>query len=170
MTAQPVKTPATTPPAQPTQPALHFWDAYWDLRVKECPCDVHFVQWLDANRITHSTIYHFGTGGHHFVGIECAKPERQNAVLGITAAPQEYETYVKLAIERPDVLRAIPEIVLGPDSHGSLGAVASEAAECSAIGRDLIARGVRSCRPAAPLQTQWLLFLTSFCRAMPPTR
>ena len=105
MTAQPVKTPATTPPAQPTQPALHFWDAYWDLRVKECPCDVHFVQWLDANRITHSTIYHFGTGGHHFVGIECAKPERQNAVLGITAAPQEYETYVKLAIERPDVLR-----------------------------------------------------------------
>ncbi|OAQ80336.1 gamma-glutamyltranspeptidase [Purpureocillium lilacinum] len=37
--------------------------------------------------------------------------------------------------------RAIPEIVLGPDSHGSLGAVASEAAECSAIGRDLIARG-----------------------------
>jgi hypothetical protein len=104
MTAQPVKTPAT-PPAQPTQPALHFWDAYWDLRVKECPCDVHFVQWLDANRVTHSTIYHFGTGGHHFVGIECAKPERQNAVLGITAAPQEYETYVKLAIERPDVLR-----------------------------------------------------------------
>ncbi|UNI19812.1 hypothetical protein JDV02_005963 [Purpureocillium takamizusanense] len=37
--------------------------------------------------------------------------------------------------------RAVPEIVLSPDSHGSLGAVASEAAECSAIGRDLMARG-----------------------------
>ena len=30
---------------------------------------------------------------------------RRNAVLGITAAPQEYEKYVELAIARPDVLR-----------------------------------------------------------------
>jgi hypothetical protein len=85
--------------------ALHYWDAYWDLREAECPCDVHFVQWLDENRITDSAIYHFGTGGHHYVGIECAKAERRNAVLGITAAPQEHEKYVELAIQRPDVLR-----------------------------------------------------------------
>jgi hypothetical protein len=84
---------------------MHYWDAYWDLRVKECPCDVHLVDWLDANKITDASIYHFGTGGHHYVWIECASPKRRNAVLGITAAPQEYETYVKLAIERPDVLR-----------------------------------------------------------------
>ena len=56
--------------------ALHYWDAYWDLREKECPCDVHFIEWLDQNRITDATIYHFGTGGHHHVGIECARPER----------------------------------------------------------------------------------------------
>lgn len=85
--------------------ALHYWDAYWDLREKECPCDVHFIEWLDRNGITDSTIYHFGTGGHHHVGIECAKPERRNTVLGITAAPQEHEKYVELAIARPDVLR-----------------------------------------------------------------
>jgi hypothetical protein len=85
--------------------ALHYWDAYWDLRVQECPCDVHFVEWLDQNRITDAAIYHFGTGGHHFVGIECASEKRRNAVLGITAAPQEYEKYVELAIARPDVLR-----------------------------------------------------------------
>jgi hypothetical protein len=85
--------------------ALHYWDAYWDLREKECPCDVHFVEWLDQNRITDSTIYHFGTGGHHYVGIECASPQRRNRVLGITAAPQEHEKYVELAIARPDVLR-----------------------------------------------------------------
>ena len=84
---------------------LHFWDASWDLRVAECPCDVHFVQWLDAMRITDAAIYHFGTGAHHHVGIECARAERRNAVLGITAAPQEYEAFVRLAIERPDVLR-----------------------------------------------------------------
>jgi hypothetical protein len=84
---------------------LHFWDAYWGLREAECPCDVHFVQWLDENRIVDATIYHFGTGGHHHVGIECAAPERRNAVLGITAAPQEYDDFVRLAIARPDVLR-----------------------------------------------------------------
>jgi hypothetical protein len=93
------------PAATPSGPALHFWDAYWDLRESECPCDVHFVEWLDRNGVTDSTIFHFGTGGHHFVGVECANPKRRNAVLGITAAPQEYETYIKLAIARPDVLR-----------------------------------------------------------------
>ncbi len=85
--------------------ALHYWDAYWDLREKECPCDVHFIEWLDKNGITDSTIYHFGTGGHHHVGIECASERRRNTVLGITAAPQEHEKYVELAIARPDVLR-----------------------------------------------------------------
>jgi hypothetical protein len=84
---------------------LHFWDDSWDLREAECPCDVHFVQWLDETRITDGAIYHFGTGAHHHVGIECAKPERTNAVLGITAAPQEYQKYIELAIARPDVLR-----------------------------------------------------------------
>lgn len=85
--------------------ALHFWDAYWDLRPQECPCDVDFVAWLDDNGVRDAAIYHFGTGGHHHVGIECAKPERRNAVLGITAAPQEHETYLKLALARPEVIR-----------------------------------------------------------------
>jgi hypothetical protein len=88
-----------------TAAAMHYWDAYWDLRIAECPCDVHFMTWIDANAIVDKAIYHFGTGGHHHVGIECASPKRRNAVLGITAAPQEHETYLKLAIERPDVLR-----------------------------------------------------------------
>jgi hypothetical protein len=85
--------------------ALHYWNACWDLRSAECPCDVDFVDWLDASHITDAVIYHFGTGAHHFVGIECARPERRNAVLGITAAPQEYDAFIKLVIERPDVLR-----------------------------------------------------------------
>ena len=89
-----------------SEPAkLHFWDDSWDLREKDCPCDVHFIEWLDETRITDAAIYHFGTGAHHHVGIECAKPHRRNSVLGITAAPQEYQRYVELSIERPDVLR-----------------------------------------------------------------
>ena len=52
---------------------LLFWDDSWDLREKECPCDVHFIEWLDREKITGSAIYHFGTGNHHHVGIECAR-------------------------------------------------------------------------------------------------
>lgn len=84
---------------------LLFWDDSWDLREKECPCDVHFIEWLDREKITGSAIYHFGTGNHHHVGIECARENRRNAVLGITAAPQEYQKYIELAIARPEVLR-----------------------------------------------------------------
>lgn len=89
----------------PDAATLHIWDDNWDFRPEECPCDVDFIAWLDQNRITHAAIYHFGTGGHHHVGIECAKPERSNAVLGITAAPREHQRYLELAIARPEVLR-----------------------------------------------------------------
>jgi hypothetical protein len=84
---------------------LAFWDDSWDLREKDCPCDVHFIEWLDREKITDSAIYHFGTGNHHHVGLECARESRRNSVLGITAAPQEYDKYVELAIARPEVLR-----------------------------------------------------------------
>lgn len=87
------------------EPRLHFWDAYWDHRPAECPCDEDFIHWLDARAIRDAAIYHFGTGGHHHVGIECARPERRNSVLGITAAPREHAAYVELAIAHPEVLR-----------------------------------------------------------------
>jgi hypothetical protein len=91
--------------AMPEAGKLLFWDDSWDLREKECPCDVHFIEWLDREKITGSAIYHFGTGNHHHVGIECARENRRNAVLGITAAPQEYQKFIELAIARPEVLR-----------------------------------------------------------------
>ena len=84
---------------------LHVYDYRWDLRTDECPCDQQFVEWLDGQGVVDSAIFHFGTGGHHYVGTECAAPERRNAVLGITASPQEHEAFVQLAIERPEVLR-----------------------------------------------------------------
>jgi hypothetical protein len=86
-------------------PTLHIWDASWDLRLAECPCDADFIDWLDANGVVEAAIFHFGTGAHHHVGIECARPKRRNAVLGITASPQEHVAFVALAIARPDVLR-----------------------------------------------------------------
>jgi hypothetical protein len=84
---------------------LNIWDTAWELDEATCPCDVHLIEWLDSEKIRDATLFHFGTGAHHHVGIENARPERRNSVLGITAAPQEYETYVNLVAKRPDVLR-----------------------------------------------------------------
>jgi hypothetical protein len=80
---------------------MNIWDVYWGLRVEQCPCDVHFVEWLEETGITGQRIYHFGTGGHHYVGIRCAEPELDCTVLGITASPKEYDAFVKLAIDNP---------------------------------------------------------------------
>jgi hypothetical protein len=85
--------------------ALNIWDVNWYLDEKQCPCDVHFLEYLEAQGITGASIFHFGTGGHHIVGIRTAENGSNNAVLGITASPQEYNDYVKLVIERPDVGR-----------------------------------------------------------------
>jgi hypothetical protein len=85
--------------------ALNYWDASWDLHEAQCPCDVHFVEWLDQNAVKDAAIFHFGTGAHHYVGVECSRPDRRNAVLGITAAPMEHAKFVELAVQRPDVLR-----------------------------------------------------------------
>jgi hypothetical protein len=82
---------------------LNIWDVFWDLRVDECPCDVHFCDWLEKNSIKNSSIFHFGTGGHHIVGIRTAENGSNNCVLGITASPPEYETFIKLAVEKPNV-------------------------------------------------------------------
>jgi hypothetical protein len=84
---------------------MHFWDAVWDLRIAECPCDVHFLDWLEKNRIHNSAIFHFGSGSHHIVGIKCAESNAGNHVLAITAAPKEYDAFVELAIDRPEVER-----------------------------------------------------------------
>jgi hypothetical protein len=83
-------------------PKMSVYQDNW-MRIE--PCDSQVVEWLDQQRITDAALYHFGTGGHHHVGIECAKPERRNSVFGITASPQEYEAYVKLVTGRPELLR-----------------------------------------------------------------
>jgi hypothetical protein len=82
---------------------LHFWDAVWDLQLAQCPCDVHFCDWLEKEQIKDSSIFHFGTGSHHIIGIRTAENGSNNCVLGITASPGEYDAFVKLAIDRPEV-------------------------------------------------------------------
>ena len=84
---------------------MNFWDAKWDLDEAQCPCDIHFNQWIEANKITAKTIYHFGTGTHHIVGLTQAANGSGNAVFAITASTVEYEAYMKLALERPQLMK-----------------------------------------------------------------
>ncbi|WDD90983.1 hypothetical protein Bsp3421_000871 [Burkholderia sp. FERM BP-3421] len=83
--------------------AMNIWKKYWALRTQECPCDVHFVEWLETVRLEGVRIYHFGTGGHHHVGVECARPHLNNTVFGVTASPKEYKSYVELVTRQPEV-------------------------------------------------------------------
>src|SRR4029077_18614394 len=69
----------------------------------QCPCDIHFNQWIEANQITGKAIYHFGTGTHHIVGLTQAANGSNNVVFGITASTIEYEAYIKLVNERPQL-------------------------------------------------------------------
>lgn len=80
---------------------LNFWNSTWPLDEAQCPCDLHFLEYLESRDTKDATIFHFGTGNHHIVGLRLAEAERNCAVLGITASPQEYDDYVKLLIDHP---------------------------------------------------------------------
>ena len=83
---------------------MNYWGAKWDLHTDICPCDVHFNEWVEANKIANKVIYHFGTGTHHVVGLRQA--ELGNAVFAITASKEEYDSYVALVTENPRVAKS----------------------------------------------------------------
>ena len=82
---------------------LNIANYFYPLKIDECPADHHFVTWLEANEVHGKTIFHFGTGGHHHVGIVNAERNWRNSVMGITASPQENQAYVDMVIERPAI-------------------------------------------------------------------
>jgi hypothetical protein len=84
---------------------LQIWDVNWYLDEAQCPCDIHFVEWLEAAAVKGATVFHFGTGGHHHVGLVNMARGAPNSILGITASPQEFDAFVKLAIEHPQLSR-----------------------------------------------------------------
>src|SRR5450631_2613848 len=80
---------------------LNYWNTTWSLDEAQCPCDIHFLQYLEEKAVKGASIFHFGTGNHHIVGLKTAENGSNNAVLGITASPQEYEAYIELLIQNP---------------------------------------------------------------------
>jgi hypothetical protein len=83
---------------------LNFANYFYGLDIDQCPADHHFVQWLDKSSIRRKNIFHFGTGGHHLVGMKNAELKWGNAIQGITASPQEYQAYIDLAVAQPGVM------------------------------------------------------------------
>jgi hypothetical protein len=67
----------------------------WPLVPELCPCDLDFCDFLQARQLTHRTVFHFGTGSHHIVGLRNQGDRLENDVLGITAAPGEHATYMQ---------------------------------------------------------------------------
>lgn len=82
---------------------LNHWNSTWSLDEAQCPCDVHFLQYLEEQGIKGATIFHFGTGNHHVVGLKTATNGSNNAVLGITASRHEYEAYIDLLLQNPHI-------------------------------------------------------------------
>ena len=82
---------------------LNFYEIGWYLDEAQCPCDIHLVQYIDRQSIRDRTIFHFGTGEHHIVGVRCHELGTGNKVLGITASPREHDFYEKLVIEQPEL-------------------------------------------------------------------
>lgn len=80
---------------------LNYWNATWSLDEAQCPCDVHFLEYLRERQVRNAAIFHFGTGNHHTVGLKAAENDANNAVLGITASPQEYDDFVEMLIRNP---------------------------------------------------------------------
>jgi hypothetical protein len=80
---------------------LNYWKASWPLLVDICPCDLHFVEYLQAQAVQDQVIFHFGTGEHHILGktnLEAAVP---NEILAITASREEYDSYIEFIIDNP---------------------------------------------------------------------
>ncbi|WP_342359948.1 hypothetical protein [Terrarubrum flagellatum] len=84
---------------------MHIYRDTWAFDEKVCPCDAHLMEFIADRDICDAAIYHFGTGGHHLVGLRCSQDGRNNSVLAITASPTEYDEYVKLLIANPKLAR-----------------------------------------------------------------
>ena len=80
---------------------LNYWNATWSLDEAQCPCDLHFVDYLQEKKAHGAAVFHFGTGNHHCVGLRLHASGLNCAVLGITASPEEYAAYIALLIANP---------------------------------------------------------------------
>ena len=73
----------------------------WPLWARMCPCDLDFCDFLQERNVRSKSIFHFGTGGHHIVGLRNRVDDMGNVILGVTVSPSEIKRYVKLVVRDP---------------------------------------------------------------------
>lgn len=66
-----------------------------------CPCDIHFCDFLEHRKLREKSIFHFGTGGHHIVGLRNWTDGMANEILAITVSPSEYSRYINRVVAKP---------------------------------------------------------------------
>ena len=91
---------------------LNYSEWSWPLLPETCPCDLHFLGYLRANRVRDKSIFHFGTGAHHILGRRNLEAGGPNEILAITASPPEYYHYVQFVIDHPAAARTY-KVVFG---------------------------------------------------------
>jgi tetratricopeptide (TPR) repeat protein len=66
----------------------------------DCPADREVATYLDLFEPQDGglTVFHFGTGAHHHIGVTNHQREHPNRIIGITASPGEYGKYMQLCI------------------------------------------------------------------------
>lgn len=81
-------------------------DTPWLAAPTRCPCDWDFVEWLETRPRVRSieygrTVFHMGTGMHHYVGQMVSAARMPYRVIGLTASPEEHAEYARLMVENP---------------------------------------------------------------------
>jgi hypothetical protein len=76
-----------------------FYGKNYD-NASDCPADRDIATYLDLFEARDGglTVFHFGTGAHHHLGLANHRRERPNRIIGITASPGEYERYIQLCL------------------------------------------------------------------------
>jgi len=75
---------------------MRIYPHNWPLALDVCACDVDFCDYLRDRGVRERSIFHFGTGGHHLVGLRNHADRNRNDILGITASPPEHARYRRL--------------------------------------------------------------------------
>jgi hypothetical protein len=80
---------------------MNYSETPWALSEEECPCDLHFVEYLVSKNIEGKLIFHFGTGNHHIVGKTNHQRGNPNEIIATTLCKQESDSYIDFVIRNP---------------------------------------------------------------------